>query len=193
MRLPVCVFDIESDMLCPNCQERLDSGKITSFDVEFSKWLLETAKDHPDLDDLSLLRAIKTKDLLILVVKKKNKEILLESEGAMEAIEENYGKTLIVEGPAKLRTVVRDLIQPAVEVGVNSLYLPNGIKENIVMLNPEDRQRIKYSKAELRAITTAVTGESVIFQYQDERIEKDDTLDVDEFGEKLREFSTRSR
>ncbi|MFW9933851.1 MAG: hypothetical protein ACFFDR_14540, partial [Candidatus Thorarchaeota archaeon] len=150
MRLPVCVFDIESDMLCPNCQDRLDNGEITSFDVEFSKWLLEAAKDYPDLDELNLLRAIRTKDLLIIVVKKKNKDILLEHEPIMEAIDETYGKTLIVEGPAKLRTIVRELIQPAIEVGVNSLYLPNGIKENIVMLNPEDRQRIKYSNQELR-------------------------------------------
>jgi hypothetical protein len=40
MRLPVCNFDLESDMLCTNCQARLDRGEITSFDVEFSKWLL---------------------------------------------------------------------------------------------------------------------------------------------------------
>ena len=161
--------------------------------MEFSKWLLETARDHPELDDLTLLRAIRTKDLLILVVKKKNKEILLDNEAAMEEIEDKYGKTLIVEGPAKLRTVVRDLIYPTVEVGVNSLYLPNGIKENIVMLKPEDRNRIKYSTDELRAITTAVTGESVIFQYQDERIEKDEESETDGFGEKLKEFSSRSR
>jgi len=180
-------------MLCPNCQERLDSGKITSFDIDFSKWLLTKSKDYPELDDLTLLRAIRTPDLMILVVKKKNKELLLENDEIMEAISKSYGKTMVVEGPTKLRTIVRELIHPAVEVGVNSLYLPNGFKENIVMLRPEDRGRIKYSKEELRAITTAVTGESVIFQYQDDRIVKEEESETDVFGEKLREFSTKTR
>ncbi len=193
MRLPVCIFDLESDMLCPSCQERLDTGQISSFDVEFSGWILEQKKSHPDLDGLHLLRAIRTKNLLILVVKKKNKDILLQNEVVMDAIADTFGKSMIVEGPAKLRTIVRDLISPAVEVGVNSLYLPNGIKESIVMLRSEDRERIRYSKDELRAITSAVTGESVLFQYQDERIEKDETPEIDPFGEKLKEFSHRTR
>jgi hypothetical protein len=191
MRLPVCVFDIESDMLCPSCQDKLDNQEITDFDIEFSKWVLEISKEYPDLDSLNLRRAIKTEDLLILIVKKKNKEVLLDNENVMDEIEEEYGKTMVFEGPAKLRTVIRNLIYPAVEVGVNSLYLPNQIKENIVMLKSEDRERIKYSKDELRAIASAITGESVIFQYQNEGVEKEEETEVDEFGEKLKEFSSR--
>jgi transcription antitermination factor NusA-like protein len=193
MRLPVCVFDIESDMLCPSCQERLDSGQITGFDIEFSKWILEKAKTYPDLEDLTLLRAIKTDELLILVVKKKNKEILTENGELLDEIVSSFGKVLVVEGPAKLRTIVRNLIYPAIEVGVNSLFLPNGIKENIVVLKPEDRSRIKYSSEELRVIASAVTGESAIFQYQDERVPKEEDTDTDVYGEKLKGFSGRTR
>lgn len=193
MRLPVCVFDIESEMLCPSCQERLDSGQITGFDIEFSKWILEKAKTYPDLEDLTLLRAIKTDKLLILVVKRKNKEILTGNKELLDEIVDSFGKALVVEGPAKLRTIVRSLIYPAIEVGVNSLFLPNGIKENIVILKPEDRPRIAYSNEELRVITSAVTGESVIFQYQDERAPKEEIPETDEYGEKLRGFSGRTR
>ena len=193
MRLPVCVFDLESDMLCPSCQDRFDAGEIAEFDVEFSKWLLEKSKDHPELEKANLLRAIKTDGLLILVVKKKSKSVFTDDESLLNEITETYGEYLIVEGPAKLRTVVREMIQPAIEVGVNSLYLPNGFKESIVMLRPEDRERIKYSKEQLRAIVSAITGDSVLFQYQDEKIEQEDESETDEFGEKLREFSGRRR
>ncbi len=57
MRLPVCNFDIESDMLCPNCQAKLDRGEITEFDIQFSKWLLEKEKQYPSLDGLTLRKA----------------------------------------------------------------------------------------------------------------------------------------
>ncbi|MDF1539361.1 MAG: hypothetical protein P1Q69_10715 [Candidatus Thorarchaeota archaeon] len=193
MRLPVCVFDLESDMLCPNCQDRLDGGEITEFDVVFSKWVLNKSQDYPELDNVYLLRAIKTDDLLILVVKKKTKSVIADNEKVMADLATDYGEVLVVEGPAKLRTIVRELIQPAIEVGVNSLYLPNGFKESIVMLRPDDRGRIKYSKEHLRAIVSAVTGESVLFQYQDEGIEKEEESESDEFGERLREFSSSRR
>lgn len=192
MKLPVCVFDIESDMLCPSCQDKLDSGAITDFDVEFCKWLLENGKQYPELEKLTLLRAVKTDSLLILVVKKKNRDILQSEEALMSKIAEEFGEVLIMEGPAKLRTVVRSLIHPAIEVGVNSLYLPNGFKESIIMLRTEDRGRITYSKEQLRAIVSAVVGESVLFQYQDEKdTEKEEEKEEDEFDKRMKDFGRR--
>ncbi len=134
MRLPVCVFDLESDMLCPSCQDRFDAREIAEFDVEFSKWLIEKAKDHPGLENVNLLRAIKTDELLILVVKKKSRSVFTDDESLLNEISEKYGEYLIVEGPAKLRTIVRNMIQPAIELGVNSLFLPNGFKVYLVLL-----------------------------------------------------------
>ncbi|MHA2021315.1 MAG: hypothetical protein ACW98J_06035 [Candidatus Thorarchaeota archaeon] len=193
MKLPVCVFDIESDMLCTSCQERLDRGDITDFDVEFSAWILNKSKEYSAIEDLKILRAIKADSRLILVVKKRNKEVLLATEGLMNEMAESFGEVMIFEGPIKLRKIVRKLIEPALEVGVNSLYLPGGTRENIVMLKPEDRDRITYSKEDLRKIVSAVVGESVLFQYQDERIEKEEASGDDVFEEKMREFTGRGR
>ncbi|MHA2601943.1 MAG: hypothetical protein AM324_007425 [Candidatus Thorarchaeota archaeon SMTZ1-83] len=193
MKLPICVFDIESDMLCPNCQERLDRGDITDFDVKFSRWFLNKSKEYPEIEDLHLLRAIESDGRLILVVRKDNKDRLLETEGLMNEIAELYGEVMIFEGPIKMRRIVRNLIDPAMEVGVNSLYLPDGTKESIVMLKPEDRDRITYSKEDLRKIVSAVMGESVLFQYQDERAEKEEGPSNDIFGEKLKEFAGKGR
>lgn len=193
MKLPVCVFDIESDMLCPSCQQKLDRGEITQFDIDFSSWLLGKSKEYPGLDDLSLLRAIKTDERLILVVRKKSKEMLLANEGLMNEIAESFGDMMIFEAPIKLRKIVRKLIEPALELGVNSLHLPGGTKESIVMLKPEDRNRITYSKEELRKIVSAVMGESVLFQYQDERFEKEEDSSDEIFEEKMREFAGKGR
>ncbi len=190
MKLPVCIIDLESDFLCPSCQDKLDRGAISEFDIEFSKWILERAKEYPELDRLNLLRAIRLDDRLVLVVKK-SREILLENEDLMNELKELYGEVLILDGPAKVRTVVRKLIAPAIEVGINSLYLPDGTKESIVMLKTEDRGRIPYSKEELRQIVSAVTGESVLFEYQDERKEQLREDVPDELGKRLRGLPRR--
>ena len=192
MRLPVCNFDLESDMLCTSCQAKLDRGDITAFDIELSKWLLEREKDHPNLENLALLRAARTEGRLILVVKKKGKELFLAEEALVSELTEKFGEVMVVEGPPKLRRVIREFIHPANEIGVNSLYLPDGSKENIVMLREEDRERIQYSIDDLRMIVTAIMGESVLFEYQDDRVkvEKEEE-NPDEFDQRMEELGQR--
>ena len=192
MRLPVCNFDIESDMLCPNCQARLERGEITKFDIEFSKWLLDREKEHPNLENLVVLKAAKAGNRLILVVKKKNKELLLSEESLIHEMTERFGELVVIEGPAKLRTVVREFISPANEVGVNSLYSPDGTKESIVILREADRERIKYSKEELRFIISAIMNESVLFDFQDDRRKLvKDKESKDEFEQRMKELENQ--
>jgi transcription antitermination factor NusA-like protein len=192
MRLPVCNFDIESDMLCPNCQAKLDRGEITEFDIQFSKWLLEKEKTYPSLDNLTLRKAARAGNRLILVVNKKNKDTLLAEEALMQEITDEYGEVIVIEGAPKLRRIVREFIAPANEVGVNSLWSADGTKENIVMLREEDRERIKYDNDELRMIISAIMGESVLFEYQDDRRHKKEEIEKpDEFDERMKEIGER--
>lgn len=191
MRLPVCNFDLESDMLCTSCQAKLDRGEITAFDIELSKWLMEREKDHPNLDNLTLLRATRIEDRLILVVKKKGKELFLAEESLVNELAEKFGEVMVVEGPPKLRRVIQEFIHPASEVGVNSLYLPDGSKESIVMLRGEDRDRIQYSNDELRVIVSAIMGESVLFEYQEDRLRTEEEDTPDEFDQRMDEMSQR--
>jgi hypothetical protein len=102
---------------------------------------------------------------------------------------EQFGELIVLEGPAKLRTVVREFIFPAIEVGVNNLYSPDGTKESIVMLREEDRERIKYSKDDLRSIISAIMGESVFFEYQDDRKKQVQEEEIkDEFEQRMKEL-----
>ncbi len=191
MKLPVCIIDLESDILCPSCQEKLDRGTINEFDIEFSRWLLDKSREYPEIQGIHLLRAIRVEGKIVLVVKKKTAQALTEIDELMDEIRETYGEVLILEGPAKLRTIVRILIAPAIEVGINSLYLPDGTRESIVVLREIDRGRISYSKDELRAIASAVTGEEVLFEFQDEREKKEEESVPDILDEKLAKFTRR--
>ena len=192
MQLPVCNFDLESDMLCTSCQAKLDRGEITSFDIELSKWLLEREKDYPNLENLTLLRATRIEGRLILVVKKKGKALFLAEEALVNELSQKFGEVMVVEGPPKLRRVIREFIHPASEVGVNSLYLPDGSKESIVMLREKDRERIQYSNADLRLIVSGIMGESVLFEYQEDRVKAEMEEEApDEFDQRMEELSQR--
>lgn len=191
MRLPVCRIDIQSDLLCPSCQEKLEKGEIDQFDIEFSRWLIDKTNTYPSLEQIDLRRAMRVGSRLLLIVKKKNKDVITSIDGFLEDAEETYGEVLVIESPVKLRTLVRMLIHPSIEVGVNSLYLPDGMKESIVILKGTDRDRIPYSKTDLREIVSAVIGESVLFEYDDESTEKTEDETEDSYGKKLREYGKR--
>ena len=179
-------------MLCPNCQERLDKGEITDFDIEFSKWILEKEKEYETLNDLHILRAISVLNYIVLIVRKRQAMILTKNEDLMKEIKEEYGEVLIFEGTPKLRNVVRTLIAPAVEVGVNSLYLPTGGKESIVMLRDGDKSRIKFTLEDLRKIVSQIMNESVLFEYQGNRVSEEERKS-DEFDERMKELTHRKR
>jgi hypothetical protein len=152
---------------------------------------MEREKDHPNLDNLTLLRATRIEGRLIVVVKKKGKDLFLAEESLVSELAAKFGEVMVVEGPPKLRPVIQEFIHPASEVGVNSLYLPDGSKESIVMLRGEDRDRIQYSNDELRVIVSAIMGESVLFEYQDDRLRTEEEETPDEFDQRMDEMSQR--
>jgi hypothetical protein len=129
---------------------------------------------------------------IILVVKKRTKVVLLSAEELISNITETFGEVIIIEGPIKLRKIVRTFIDPAIEVGVNSLHMPGGYRENIVILRADDKERIPYTTAQLKEIVSAIMGEKVLFEY-DERLEKEDDATEDEFEESMRKLSEKRR
>lgn len=191
MNLPVCFADLESGVLCPGCQKNLDSGRITQFDVDFSKWILTRQEEFPAIEDLTLFRALSVSGRLILVVNRKSRDALSSVPDLIEEMKRVYMEVVILERPTILRRLVRELIHPAIETGVNSLHLPDGSRENIVMLRPEDRPRIPYSLEDLRQIVSTVLEEQVLFQYQEGAVPKKARATSDDFDEKMKDFSQR--
>lgn len=119
--------------------------------------------------------------------------MILSNEELVDDIEEEFGDLMVIEGPTNMRTLIKKLIDPVVEVGINSLYLPDGTKESIVMLREEDRKRLRYSSETLGDIISAITGQHVIFDFQTEEEEEEEEEETDTFAEKMKEFSSRRR
>ncbi|MEM2141735.1 MAG: hypothetical protein QXS20_05170 [Candidatus Thorarchaeota archaeon] len=166
MKLPVCIFDLESDMLCPSCQSRLDNRQIAEFDIEFSRWMLDRSSRYAGLESLILARAIRLDQRIVLVVKKHGKELLESADGLLEEIRHYFGEPIIFEIPITLRSLVRQMVHPATEIGFNTLYLPDGTRETKVVLRSEDQPRIVYSLSEMKVIASSIMGEPVLFEYQ---------------------------
>ncbi len=73
--LPACKTCVSSGFLCTSCQEKLDTGVLTQFELDLAKDLLglEEEEKYGFLKNISFYKAIDFEDVVILVVGKKDK------------------------------------------------------------------------------------------------------------------------
>ena len=73
--LPACKTCVNSGFLCSSCQEKLDSGELTQFELDLAKDLLalEEEEKYGFLRNISFFKAIDFEDVVIFVVGKKDK------------------------------------------------------------------------------------------------------------------------
>ena len=75
--LPACKTCVSSEFLCSSCQDKLDSGELTEFEIDLAKELVQLEEEEPEkfgfLKDVSFYKAIDYEDVVIIVVGKKDK------------------------------------------------------------------------------------------------------------------------
>ena len=54
MKLPICNFDAKNSILCPQCESKIESGKLTKADAEASIKLAGLAKTNQAIDEFTL-------------------------------------------------------------------------------------------------------------------------------------------
>ena len=55
LKTPICTFDAKTGILCDVCEIRLESGQITSSDVDGSMILTKLAQRNSEIDKMTLL------------------------------------------------------------------------------------------------------------------------------------------
>lgn len=166
--LPACKTCINSGFLCTSCQEKLDSGEITEFELDLAKDLikLEETEKFDFLKNISFYKAIDYEDVVILVVG--NKDKLKISPELMAWIKETYeiDEIILIEKTNKPRPVVEALIAPSKLVSLNEIFLATGDVQFRAILREEDKDNILFTKEELEGLILELTGNITRIEFQ---------------------------
>jgi len=168
--LPACLTCVNSEFLCSSCQEKLDSGEITEFEIDLAKELLQLEEEEPDkfgfLKDISFFKAIDYEDVIILVVGKKDKlkitpELLnlIKTSYEIEAI-------ILIEKTKNPRAVVDNLISPSKSISLNEIFLATGDIEYKSVIPKEEKDNYLFTKEELEELIHELTGNITRIEYQ---------------------------
>jgi len=168
--LPACLTCVNSEFLCSSCQEKLDSGEITEFEIDLAKELLQLEEEEPEkfgfLKEISFYKAIDYEDVVILVVGKKDK-LKITSE-LLELIKSAYeiDKIILIEKTNNPRAVVDNLISPSKSISLNEIFLATGDIEYKAVIPKDENENYLFTKEELEDLIEELTGNITRIEYQ---------------------------
>jgi transcription antitermination factor NusA-like protein len=165
-KLPACTTCVQTGFLCTNCQENLDNGVITQFELDLAKDLIDLEEKFSYLKDVSFFKAIDFEDVVILVVGKKDK--LRITTELKDWIKETYeiDKLILIENTKKPRPVIEALIAPYKILSLNEIFLATGDVQFKAILFKKDQDKILFTKEELEELILELTGNITRIEFQ---------------------------
>jgi transcription antitermination factor NusA-like protein len=165
--LPACETCVKSGFLCAKCQEKLDEGEISPFELDLAKDLIEMEQKekYGYLENVSFHKAIDYEDVVILVVGKGDK--IRIGQELINWIKDIYeiDKIILVEKTGKPRSVLESLIAPGKLISLNEIFLATGDVEFRAVIRKADKSKILFTRQELEELVKELTGQSIRVEF----------------------------
>jgi len=166
--LPACKTCVSSGFLCTSCQEKLDTGVLTQFELDLAKDLLvlEEREKFGFLKNISFYKAIDFEDVVIIVVGKKDK--IKTTQKLINWVKKTYevDKLILIEQTKNPRSALESLIYPSKLISLNEIFLATGDIEFKGVLSKEDQNVILFTKEELEELILELTGNKIRIEYE---------------------------
>ena len=166
--LPACKTCVSSGFLCSSCQEKLDTGVLTQFELDLAKDLLilEEEEQFSFLKNISFYKAIDFEDVVIFVIGKKDK--LKITQKLTNWLKETYNveDLILIEQTKNPRAVLESMIAPSKLISLNEIFLATGDVEFKGVLNKNDQEAILFTKEELEELILELTSNTIRIEFQ---------------------------
>jgi hypothetical protein len=148
LRLPICIFDAKTGVLCPKCESRLKNGELSKTDVESSIKLIKLSNKNQDIDKLNLIGSQKIDEDYVLILKESNVSHINSNDKLISLIEKEFnGKVWFVEANSSVRKILENLFFPIRILKTNMIWLPDGNQVTQVTIESKDYEKF-FSKIE---------------------------------------------
>jgi transcription antitermination factor NusA-like protein len=130
MKLPICNFDAKNLLLCPQCEKKVEDGKITKADVDASMKLAQIAKTNSDIDKFTLHSCREFNGNFVLSFSKEDIMIIRQSRTLYRLIQDQFkGKIWLVEAEENDQKFIEDMFFPTKILSINNVWAPGGIQK----------------------------------------------------------------
>ena len=167
MRTPICTFDAMNGILCPQCESKLDSGKLTKTDVEAAIKLVHLSQKIPQIEKFTLNSCQESNGNYVLYLSSSDIMIVRQSRELYRLLQGEFpGKIWLVEESASDKKFIEDLFFPIKILAINRVWALGGIQKTKVIVSgkrtprfPIDTDKVVSISKDLRRIELAVEFE----------------------------------
>ena len=127
LKIPVCLFDAKTGILCASCESKLRAGLVSRTDVEVSKALAEVAESLRGA--ATLVRSFRVDGNYVLELDSSGVAAFRNNREALAGLESRLGgRVWMTVAATSNRQFVEDLLHPTKVLALDTLWLPDGSK-----------------------------------------------------------------
>ena len=142
MKVPICIFDAKTGVLCPKCESRLKNGELSKSDVECSIKLIKLSHKNQDIDKFNLISSQKIDEDYVLILKDSNVSHINSNDKLINSVEKEFnGKVWFVEANSSIRRFLENLFFPMRILKTNMIWLPDGNQVTQVTIESKDYEK----------------------------------------------------
>lgn len=142
MKVPICIFDAKTGVLCPKCESRLKNGELSKSDVDCSIKLIKLSHKNQDIDKFNLISSQKIDEDYVLILKDSNVSHINSNDKLINSVEKEFnGKVWFVEANSSIRRFLENLFFPIRILKTNIIWLPDGNQVTQVTIESKDYEK----------------------------------------------------
>ncbi len=127
MKLPICGFDAKNAVLCPQCENKVETGELTKADVDASIILAKIAKTNNVIEDFTLCSCKEFEGNFVLSLAKKDIMKIRQSRTLYRTLQGQFkGKIWLIEADETDKKFIEDMFFPTKILSINSVWAPGG-------------------------------------------------------------------
>jgi transcription antitermination factor NusA-like protein len=165
LKLPICLFDAKSGLLCQKCEARLEGGEITQDDVDASIKLTRLAERDAEINKFTFTRGVRLNGDIVLIFRGQDLNMLRSNTNLANKIQSAFeSKVWFVQSEASDRRFVENLLYPLRVLSVNQFWLPDGNKLTKVVVSKQPKQQ-KADTTKIQKIAKAVKDMELLIEF----------------------------
>ncbi|NMI76916.1 hypothetical protein GLT92_00675 [Nanohaloarchaea archaeon] len=159
MKAPICNVCLKSDVLCSNCEQKLEDGEITELEIKVSRILKDLSNEYGSLRDSEIRHVYNTENVLVIVTAEGDGAKVVGRGGEIvKEIADQVDKSIrVVERSEDDREVIKGLLSPAEIRSINTVFKPDGQAQKVVVPD-QYRGKVNLSIEELETLVSNITG-----------------------------------
>ena len=123
MIFPICGFDAKNAVLCPQCEGKVETGKLTKADVNASILLAKIAKSNRQIENFSLYSCKEFQENYIIALAKNDIMTIRQSRTIYRLLQDQFKKKIwLVEADETDKKFIEDLFFPTKILAINSVW-----------------------------------------------------------------------